>query len=183
MQKLHKLRLCLYFRFVGFIVLLLSRRLLVSSLPILLMGSIYIYVYGIIYIWTYIFVLFICRFIHLYSFSVFSGVVGFLLVHLVNGQYGGGLGLSWGNLESLSCSYWCTKVRIISEFPDKLFHNFSSLQPWREWLLTSHVLVLKIFTAILLVSTKLLVFQDIYQQLINCLWHNTAWINSQFVLS
>ena len=87
-----------------FIVLLLSRRLLVSSLPILLMGSIYIYVYGIIYIWTYIFVLFICRFIHLYSFSVFSGVVGSLLVHLVNGQYGGGLGLSWGNLESLSCS-------------------------------------------------------------------------------
>ena len=27
-------------------------------------------------------------------FSVFSGVVGSLLVHLVNGQYGGGLGLS-----------------------------------------------------------------------------------------
>ena len=60
------------------------------------MGSIYIDIYGIIYmdIHGIIFVLFIFRFIHLYSFSVFSAVVGSLLVHLVNGQYGGGLGLS-----------------------------------------------------------------------------------------
>ena len=79
---------------VTFIVLLLFRLLLFSSLPILLMGSICMYMGLYMDIRGIIFVLFICRYIHRYSFSVFSGVVGSLLAHLVNGQYSRGLGLS-----------------------------------------------------------------------------------------